>query len=78
MSDNPDFTQLIPTYPFQHSDDVSGIIEGSDIFPALAVYNSHRLQAHTLHRHLWCEQKAVVQVVEELVSVRKGCKQGCL
>ena len=54
-------------HPFQHSDDVLGVVERPDILPALPIHDRHRLQTHTLHAALRRQQEAMVEVVVQFV-----------
>ena len=60
--------QFACTYPVQHADDVFCVCEGADLLEALAIDYRKRLQAQALHHDFGCEQKAVVEFIEELVS----------
>jgi len=57
-----------PTNPLQHSDDVLGVVERSNLVVASSVHHRHRLQTDALHCRLWSQQKTVVKVVEKLVT----------
>lgn len=59
------------TYSVQHAHNVFSVCEGADLLKALRVDYSERLQAQALHRYFGCEQKAVVEFIEELISENK-------
>lgn len=59
------------THSVQHAHNVFCICEGSNLFVALAINYSKGLQAQALHCDFGCKQKAMVELVEELVSESK-------
>ncbi len=50
------------------------VIEGADLLEALSVDDGHSLEAHGLHGGLGGEEEAMVEVVEELLTVGGGRK----
>lgn len=59
------------TDPVQHAHDVLGVSEGSDLLAALPVDDGERLQTQTLHGHFRSQQKAMVELVKELVPAER-------
>lgn len=57
------------TYPFQHTNNVASVIEGSDLFMTTPIHHSHSLKTHAFHRHLRCQQESMVEIIEKFIPV---------
>ena len=55
-------------YLAQFAYDELGVIEWTNVLIALAVDDSHSLEAHSLHRGLGRKKKSVVEIIEELLA----------
>lgn len=62
------------THSVQHAHNVFCVCERTNLFVALAINYSEGLQTQALHRNFGRQQKAMVKLVEELVSERKRSK----
>lgn len=63
------------THSIEHAHDVFCVREGADFLVALPVDYGERLQAQALHRDFGRKQKAMVELVEELVPREKERKE---
>lgn len=59
------------THLLQLGQDVSGVVEWTDVVVMAAIHESHGLQALAASLHLRRQQERVVQVIEELAPVRE-------
>lgn len=62
------------THSVQHAHNVFCVCERTNLFVALAINYSEGLQTQALHRNFGCQQKAMIELVEELVSERERRK----
>lgn len=64
------------THSVQHADNVFCVCERANLFVALAINYREGLQTQALHRNFGRQQKAMVELIEELVSEmrRKSCQ----